>query len=95
MTGMHRGMKRRNGFAVKRNSLGQHDLPRRTRDMCKWYPVCPMKVFYERGVLDAYWIEQFCFGNHERCVRYRMEETGRPHPDNMLPDGSIEQELAS
>jgi hypothetical protein len=47
-------------------------LLRRTRDMCKWYPVCPMKVFFERGVLDAHWIEQVCFGNRIQQVFSRM-----------------------
>ena len=78
---------------MKLRSLRRQNLPPDARDMCKWYPVCPMKRFYERCALDVYWIKQFCFGNHQRCVRYQMEETGKPHPDNMLPDGSIDQEL--
>ena len=52
-----------------------------------------MKAFYERGVLDEYWIAQFCFGNHEGCVRYQMEEAGKAHPDNTLPDGSTDNQL--
>jgi hypothetical protein len=32
-------------------------------------------------------------GDNKKCVRYQMEENGRPHPDNMLPDGSIDQSL--
>ena len=93
MTDTRVGQRRRKHFGMKLHNPKRGALPQGTRDMCKWYPVCPMKVFYERGVLDAYWIEQFCFGNHERCVRYRMEETGRPHPDNMLPDGSTDDQL--
>jgi len=30
---------------------------------CKWYPVCPMKRFYEKGKLDKKWIERYCKGN--------------------------------
>jgi len=56
---------------------------------CKWYPVCPMKRFYEQGKLDKKWIELYCMGNWEICIRYKMEEECRSHPDNMLPDGSI------
>lgn len=80
---------------MKLHNAKRWDSSGGTRDMCKWYPVCPMKAFHERGALDEYWIEQFCFGNHERCVRYQLEESGKPHPDNMLPDGSIAQELDS
>jgi uracil-DNA glycosylase len=60
---------------------------------CKWYPVCPMKRFYEQGRLDKKWIELFCMRDWKNCVRYRMEENGRYHPDNMLPDGNIGESL--
>lgn len=63
------------------------------RQACKWYSVCPMKFYYEQGRLDEYWVNQYCFGNHKACMRYEMEETGKPHPDNMLPDGSIDGQL--
>ncbi len=67
--------------------------PGDAQDMCKWYPVCPMKRFYERGRIDASWVETYCFGDNRQCVRYQMEETRRYHPDNMLPDGNIDERL--
>ncbi|MFP4548282.1 MAG: uracil-DNA glycosylase [Fidelibacterota bacterium] len=60
---------------------------------CKWFPVCPMKAFYEAGKLDSRWIKNFCQGNWPECVRYQQEEAGIYHPDNMLPDGSIMKNL--
>ncbi|HOP62759.1 MAG TPA: uracil-DNA glycosylase [Spirochaetota bacterium] len=60
---------------------------------CKWYRVCPMKFYYEQGRLDKKWITSFCKGDWLNCVRYRMEERGEYHPDNMLPDGSIDKRL--
>jgi len=60
---------------------------------CKWYFLCPMKFFYEEGKLDKKWIENYCHGNWKECVRYKMEEKGQYHPDNMLPDGSIDESL--
>ncbi len=60
---------------------------------CKWYPVCPMRRFYEEGKLDRKWIELYCKGDWESCVRYQMEEEGRYHPDWMLPDGSLDETL--
>ncbi len=60
---------------------------------CKWYQVCPMKKFYERGMLNKKWVELYCKGNWESCVRYQMEEKGEMHPDCMLPDGSIDKKL--
>jgi len=60
---------------------------------CKWYPVCPMKHFYESGKLDAKWVDGYCQGDWKACVRYQMEERGDPHPDNMLPDGTIDEHL--
>jgi len=60
---------------------------------CKWFPVCPMKRFYEEGRLDKKWIELYCKGDWESCIRYKMEERGEFHPDWMLPDGSIDETL--
>ncbi|MBN1927879.1 MAG: uracil-DNA glycosylase [Prolixibacteraceae bacterium] len=60
---------------------------------CKWHPVCPMKYFYEQGKLDRKWIDLYCKGNWKSCVRYQMEERGQYHPDNMLPDGNIDESL--
>ena len=60
---------------------------------CKWYAVCPMKRFYEEGKLDKKWIELYCKGDWEICVRYQKEEKGEMHPDWMLPDGSLDEKL--
>jgi len=60
---------------------------------CKWYQVCPMKRFYEEGKLDKEWVELYCKGDWDSCIRYKMEEEGREHPDWMLPDGSIDERL--
>jgi len=60
---------------------------------CKWYPVCPMKRFYEHGKLERKWVERYCHGDWEKCVRYEMEERFEYHPDSMLPDGSIDKSL--
>ena len=58
--------------------------------ICKWYEVCPMKRFYEAGKLDKRWVEDYCFNNHKGCKRYEAEEKGIFHPDNMLPNGEID-----
>jgi DNA polymerase len=60
---------------------------------CKWYPVCPMKRYTDAGLLDPKWVNAFCQGEWQRCVRYQMEERGEPHPDWMLPDGSLDERL--
>jgi hypothetical protein len=63
------------------------------KKVCKWYDVCPMKRFYEQGKLEKKWIEQYCKGDYRSCVRYRMEERGEFHPDNMLPNGELRKDL--
>ena len=60
---------------------------------CKWYAVCPMKRYYEKGLLEKKWVELYCKGDWETCIRYKMEEKGEPHADWMLPDGTIDEEL--
>jgi uracil-DNA glycosylase family 4 len=57
---------------------------------CKWYTVCPMKRSFEKGILNRKWVELYCKGDWESCIRYKMEEKGEAHPDWMLPDGSID-----
>jgi len=63
--------------------------------VCTWFPVCPMKRFTEAGCLEQKWIELYCKGDWESCIRYQMESQGIPHPDWMLPDGSYNQALKS
>jgi len=60
---------------------------------CKWFEVCSLKRFYEQGELNRKWVEDYCRGNYLKCTRYNMEEKGVYHPDNMLPDGSIDENL--
>jgi len=60
---------------------------------CTWYAVCPMKYFTDAGLLDPKWVNTYCKGDWRSCVRYRMESRGQPHPDHLLPDGSLEESL--
>ena len=60
---------------------------------CKWYQVCPMKRFYEAGKLDKRFITGYCLGDWQSCVRYRKEEAGIMHPDNLRQDGVIDEKL--
>ena len=41
--------------------------------VCKWYPACHMKWFYEEGRLERKWIELYCKEDWEICARYEME----------------------
>jgi predicted metallo-beta-lactamase superfamily hydrolase len=60
---------------------------------CKWYYACPIRQYTEKGRLERYWIENYCLVNNSSCIRYQMEEGGKYHPDNMLPDGTIRSDL--
>ncbi|MFX1305167.1 MAG: uracil-DNA glycosylase [Promethearchaeota archaeon] len=60
---------------------------------CKWYPVCPIKYFVDHGKLDRKWVENYCLIGNRECIRYKLEESGKYHPDNMLPNGEIKKEL--
>lgn len=65
----------------------------RGKKECKWFHVCPLKRFYEQGRLDQKWVRDYCWDQNTRCQRYIMEEQGVYHPDNMLPDGTIDETL--
>ena len=60
---------------------------------CKWYFACSMKYFFEQGKLNKKWIENYCHGTWDKCIRFQKEENGIYHPDNMLPDGTIDEKL--
>jgi hypothetical protein len=60
---------------------------------CKWYQVCPMKYYYQAGKIEKKWVDEYCHGNWQQCVRYQKEEAGIYHPDNMLPNGKIDETL--
>ena len=62
---------------------------------CKWYSLCPLRRFEKQGKLDDIWAKNYCKtdSNWKKCKRYQFEEAGRYHPDNMLPDGKIDNEL--
>ncbi len=61
--------------------------------LCKWYDTCPMKEYTDKGILERYWIENYCLVNNKNCIRYKMEEENKYHPDNLLPNGEIRMNL--
>ena len=61
--------------------------------ICNWYNVCPFKIFYEEDKIDKKWIDEYCWGDYFKCVRRKMEKEGVFHPDNMLPDGTIREDI--
>lgn len=62
---------------------------------CKWYEVCPIKRFTDEGLLESRWVEEYCKKEegYKNCVRYRLEEEGKFHPDYMLPNGELRESL--
>jgi len=63
------------------------------KNICKYFDVCPIKRFYEEGKIGIDWVKNYCFRGGKSCRRYEMEERGIYHPDNMLPDGTIDSGL--
>lgn len=72
---------------------GEYDNLNTLRAPCRWHSVCPMRRHYEAGRLDRHWIELYCRGLWNSCVRYQMEERGEYHPDWMLPNGEEDLSL--
>jgi len=52
-----------------------------------------MKFYLQQGKLDSYWVNNYCHGNWKACIRYQKEEAGLYHPDNMMPNGTINNNL--
>ena len=51
-----------------------------------------MKRFFEEGKLEQKWILEFCKGDSSKCIRKQLEDAGKFHPDNMLPNGEIRKD---
>jgi hypothetical protein len=62
---------------------------------CKWYRICPLRRHEREGKISPYWAEKYCKSDDGwmKCERYKLEERGIYHPDNMLPDGTMENKL--
>ncbi len=65
----------------------------REKKTCDWFSVCPIKDLTAQGLIDKKWVEHYCKSDDEYCVRRKMQEKGQYHPNNMLPDGSIDVHL--
>ncbi len=61
--------------------------------ICKWFQTCPLKSYFEKKKIEVKWIEGYCFGDYTKCERYKLEEKGDYHPDNMMCDGTINEVL--
>jgi hypothetical protein len=48
----------------------------------------------KRGRLGLEWKHRYCENNYGACRRFQLEEKGIPHPDTMLPDGTIDDSRA-
>ena len=65
--------------------------------ICPWYSLCPLRRLERQGRLTETWAQQFCktTDHWQNCQRYQLEEQGIAHPDNMLPNGEIDESLRS
>jgi DNA polymerase len=79
--------------SLKKGMIKNYSKMKVLLEDCKWYHVCQMKKFYEEGKLNKRWVELYCKGDWESCIRYQTEDRGEPHPDWMLPDGYIDERL--
>jgi uracil-DNA glycosylase len=62
-------------------------------NVCRWYGICPMRRYQAAGLVDDERIDPYCLGDWASCVRFQKESRGESHPDNMLPDGAIDENL--
>jgi len=64
------------------------------RGRCRWYAICPMRRYEAAGLIDAALAtDPWCRSDWSHCARYQAELRGRPHPDNLLPDGTYDENL--
>ena len=64
-----------------------------TQKKCPHYVTCPMRTYYAEGKISKQWVDEYCFGDFEACVRKLLEDDGVYHSDQMMPDGKIDRRL--
>lgn len=79
--------------AVMSYATGYNKMEKMRQRVGKWYWVCPVRAYYERGELGKKSIDNYCIAHWESCIRYRMDERGEHHPDYMLLGGGTREEL--
>ena len=59
--------------------------------------MCPLRRFERESKLDKSWGRNYCISatNWQNCKRYQLEEKAIYHPDNMLPNGEIDESIFS
>jgi len=53
----------------------------------------PIKYYTDSGLISKNWVEDYCMKNLKNCIRYQYEENQLSHPDNMLPNGEIDERM--
>ena len=63
--------------------------------ICKWFDICPLRRLEREKKIDSSWAKNYCesSNNWKKCKRYQLEERGIIHPDNMLPNGEIDESI--
>ncbi|AQQ70237.1 hypothetical protein SMSP2_00580 [Limihaloglobus sulfuriphilus] len=62
---------------------------------CKWYNLCPLRRYERQGRISGFWADNYCKAaeNWKNCKRFQQSQNGVYHPDNMMPDGTIDESL--
>ena len=60
---------------------------------CRWYPACPIRRYFEEALIDSRWVDLYCLGDWSSCRRLHCQERGESHPDWMMPDGLLREDL--
>ncbi|MBD3248721.1 uracil-DNA glycosylase [Candidatus Woesearchaeota archaeon] len=60
---------------------------------CRWIDICPLRKLEQEGQISQRWKKEYCESKNSwrNCKRFRLEGKNIPHPDNMLPDGTIKE----
>lgn len=59
------------------------------KNRCRYFDLCPLRRLEKSAEIDEDYRKRFCELDFEKCVRFKMEGRGIPHPDRLMPDGSM------
>ena len=55
--------------------------------------ICPIKRSTDDSKLENYWVNNYSLITNNNYIRYKLEESGESHSNNLLPDGTIRDDL--
>jgi hypothetical protein len=60
---------------------------------CPYHQRCNLDALFTSRSAMLLWRREYCESDHQECARLRLEESGLPVPEGLLPNGFVLEPL--